>query len=132
VYIKGYGDFQFNNHPCLVSQFNYTLPPDVDYIRAQSVLNNNTNLQLARLRSTIANNPLSYSVNRLLNSRLLPGALDFRPEITNNLGVGNPTYVPTKMEISISLLPIQSRQQISKNFSIDGFANGNQLTGGFW
>jgi hypothetical protein len=63
---------------------------------------------------------------------LLPGALDFRPEITNNLGVGNPTYVPTKMEISISLLPIQSRQQISKNFSIDGFANGNQLTGGFW
>lgn len=132
VYIKGYGDFQFNNHPCLVSQFNYTLPPDVDYIRAQSVLSNNTNLQLARLRSTIANNPLAYSVNRLLNSQLLPGALDFRPQITNNLGIGNPTYVPTKIEISVSLLPIQSRQQISKNFSFGGFANGNQLSGGFW
>lgn len=132
VYIKGYGDFQFNNHPCLVSQFNYSLPPDVDYIRAQSVLNNNTNLQLARLRNPIANNPLSYSVNRILNSGLLPGALDFRPPIANNLGVGNPTYVPTKMEISVSLLPIQSRQQVSKNFSIGGFADGSLLSGGFW
>ena len=132
VYIKGFGDFQFNNHPCLVSQFNYTLPPDVDYIRAQSRLSNNTNLQLARLRSTIANNPLAYSANRILNSGLLPGALDFRPPITNNLGVGNPTYVPTKMEISISLLPIQSRQQVSKNFSLENFASGQGLKGGFW
>jgi len=95
-------------------------------------LSNNTNLQLARLRSTIANNPLAYSANRILNSGLLPGALDFRPPITNNLGVGNPTYVPTKMEISISLLPIQSRQQVSKNFSLENFASGQGLKGGFW
>jgi hypothetical protein len=132
VYLNGYGNYQFNEHPCVISQFNYNLPPDVDYIRCQSWLNNNTNLQLARLRSPIANNPLAYSVNRLLNSRLLPGAKDFRPSLANNLADGEPTYVPTKMEISISLLPIQSRAQVSQNFSVKGFADGNLLKGGYW
>jgi hypothetical protein len=132
VYLNGYGNYQFNEHPCVISQFNYNLPPDVDYIRCQSWLDNNTNLQLARLRSPIANNPLAYSVNRLLNSRLLPGAKDFRPSLANNLADGEPTYVPTKMEISISLLPIQSRAQVSQNFSVKGFADGNLLKGGYW
>jgi hypothetical protein len=132
VYLNGHGDFQFTEHPCVVSQFNYTLPPDVDYIRAQNTMSNNTNLQLSRIRNTIANNPLAYSVNRLLNSKLLPGALDFRPSTTNNLADGGPTYVPTKMEISISLFPIQSRSQISQNFNNSGFANGNLVKGGYW
>lgn len=134
VYLNGYGDYQFAEHPCVVSQFNYTLPPDVDYIRAQSTLSANTNQLNSRLRNTIANNPLSYSVNRLLNSKLLPGALDFRPTTpgSGNLATGTPTYVPTKMEISITLLPMQSRAQISNNFSVKEFANGNLLKGGYW
>lgn len=134
VYLNGYGDYQFSEHPCVVSQFNYTLPPDVDYIRAQSTLSANTNQLNSRLRNPIANNPLSYSVNRLLNSKLLPGALDFRPTTpgSGNLATGTPTYVPTKMEISITLYPMQSRAQVSNNFSVKEFANGNLLKGGYW
>lgn len=134
VYLNGYGDYQFSEHPCVVSQFNYTLPPDVDYIRAQSTLQSNTNQLNSRLRNPIANNPLAYSVNRLLNSGLLSGALDFRPTTpgSGNLATGTPTYVPTKMEISITLLPMQSRAQISNNFSVKEFANGNLLKGGYW
>lgn len=131
VFLSGYGDYQFNNHPCLISQFNYQLPPDVDYIRAQSALNANTNMIANRIRNPIANNPVSYIANRLLNSNLLPGALDFRPTV-GNLPVTDPTYVPTKMEISISLLPTQSRSQISNNFSLREFAAGNLLRGGYW
>ena len=134
VYLNGYGDYQFSEHPCVVSQFNYTLPPDVDYIRAQSTLQSNTNQLNNRLRNSIANNPLSYSVNRMLNSGLISGALDFRPTTpgSGNLATGTPTYVPTKMEISITLLPMQSRAQISNNFSVKEFANGNLLKGGYW
>ena len=132
VYLSGYGDFQFNEHPCVVSQFNYTLPPDVDYIRAQSALSVNTDMLGNRLRNPIANNPLSYTANRLLNSGLLAGALDTRPSVANNLPTKGPTYVPTKMEISISMYPIQSRQQVSKNFSLKGFAQGNLLKAGYW
>lgn len=131
VYLSGYGNFQFNNHPCVISQFNYQLPPDVDYIRSQSALSVNTNMIGNRIRNPIANNPLSYITNRMLNSNLLPGALDFRPTL-GNLPITDPTYVPTKMEISISLLPIQSRAQISNNFSVREFASGNLLKGGYW
>jgi hypothetical protein len=34
VKLNGYGDYVFNNVPVVVSQFNVTLPPDVDYINA--------------------------------------------------------------------------------------------------
>lgn len=132
LYFNGYGDYQFTELPCVVSQFNYALPPDVDYIRAQSNLQSNTNQLNNRLRNPIANNPLAYSVNRLLNSGLFSGALGAPFATTSNLANGNPTYVPTKMEISMTLLPMQSRSQVSNNFSVKEFANGNLLKGGFW
>jgi hypothetical protein len=53
------------------------------------------------------------------------------PNTPNNAS-GAPTYVPTKMNINIRLLPVQSRQQVSKQFSLKGFANGSLLRGGFW
>lgn len=135
VYLSGLGDYQFNEHPCAISQFNYTLPSDVDYIRAQTSLNVGTNLLVRRDRQNIAGNPLSYALQRLTTALpgLAPGALpnSNRPP-ANTLGIDNPTYVPTKMEISLTLLPIQSRQQVSKQFSVKNFANGNLLKGGFW
>lgn len=132
VYLSGYGDYQFSEHPCLISQFNYSLPPDVDYIRAQNNLQSNTNQLNNRLRNPIANNPLAYTVNRIRNSGLFAGALATNPAIANNLANSAPTYVPTKMEISITMLPVQSRSQVSNNFSVQGFANGNLLRDGYW
>ena len=83
--------------------------------------------------STIGSNPLSYAINRLLNNNLTQGAQDQRPTVNGNKPpVDIPTYVPTKMEIAISLLPMQSRQQVSTQFSLQAFANGNLLRGGFW
>jgi hypothetical protein len=132
VYLSGYGDYQFSEHPCLISQFNYSLPPDVDYIRAQNNLQSNTNQLNNRLRNPIANNPVAYTANRILNSGLFSGALATNPAMANNLANSAPTYVPTKMEISITMLPVQSRSQVSNNFSVQGFANGNLLRDGYW
>jgi hypothetical protein len=131
VYLSGLGDYQFNEHPCVISQFNYTLPADVDYIRAQSGNTNGTNLQTQRQRQTIAGNPLSYALQRLATVGLSKGAIDNRLA-QNTLGLNNPTYVPTKMDINLTLFPMQSREQISKQFSVKNFANGNLLKGGFW
>jgi len=134
VFLSGLGDFQFNQHPCVVSQFNYSLPSDVNYIRAQNVANNGTNQLAARNRQTSLGNPVSNAIQRLasLGQGIRPGALTapFAPQ--GSLAAGNPTYVPTKMDVSITLLPIQSRQQVSQQFSLRGFANGNLLKGGFW
>jgi hypothetical protein len=60
------------------------------------------------------------------------GGLDQTFAPGGSLGIDNSTYVPTKMEISLTLLPMQSRSQVSKQFSLKGFANGNLLKGGFW
>lgn len=132
VYLSGLGDFQFNEHPCLIQQFNYTLPSDVDYIRAQSTLVDGQNLITKRDKQNIPSNPLSYALQRLKTSGLTKGGMDLRPLGVNISQSGNPTYVPTKMEMSITLLPTQSRSQVSDQFSVENFANGNLLKGGFW
>ncbi len=131
VYLSGLGEFQFNEHPCVISQFNYNLPGDVDYIRAHSAVISSNNIQINRPRQTIAGNPLSYALQRLLTVGLSKGAEDDRPAAPT-LGVDEPTYVPTKMDVVLTLFPIQSRSQVSKEFSVKNFANGNLLKGGFW
>ena len=137
VYFSGLGQYQFNEHPCLVSQFNYNLPNDVDYIRAQSVTNTGQNLTTRRNRPNGYSGTISPSVNRLITSFLTQGALPNTPVNTtgnqsNNLSLNTPTYVPTKIDIQLTLFPIQSRQQISQQFSVREFVNGNLLKGGFW
>jgi hypothetical protein len=131
TYLSGLGDYQFNNHPCLVTQFNYTLPADVDYISSGSPNNLGLNLQpLQNLYSTTLN-AVAPTVTRLASAFLPVGAQNNIPAPLQTL-LSNPTYVPTKMDMQITLLPVQSRSQVSKQFSLRNFANGNLLKGGFW
>jgi hypothetical protein len=137
VYLTGLGQYQFNEHPCLLQQFNYTLPADVDYVRAGSNSINNTNLSLRRAKQNnfaggLLGGFLGSAVDRLLNAGLPKGGITAPPPPNSLSPTNAPTYVPTKMEISINLLPIQSRQQVSKQFSVKQFANGDLLKGGFW
>ena len=137
VYLSGLGDYQFNNHPAVVTSFDYSLPADVDYIRATSPNNFGTDL-LNRRTSYAAppSNPLAGIANRLGLSGLFPGATPIKPSpqpVTNSVtNTANATYVPTKIEISLNLMPMQTRDQVSKQFSLAKFADGNLLRGGFW
>ena len=131
VFLQGLGEYQFSNHPCVVSQFDYTLPDDVDYIRARSVTVSGTNLLQRRARSDNGFGADSTSAGRLDAAGLSAGGL-FIPPAPPTLGVDSPTYVPTKMEIAITLLPIQTRAQVSQQFSLEKFGNGNLQKGGFW
>jgi len=131
TYLSGLGSYQFNKHPCLIQQFNYTLPADVDYIRAGSINQSGTNLIDQRNRQNVSTLSLFGGLNRLASAALSKGALPNVPSPAT-LVQGSPTYVPTKMEIQLTLLPIQTRQQVSQQFSVKEFANGNLLKGGFW
>lgn len=131
TYLSGLGEYQFNEHPCLIQSFTYNLPADVDYIRAGSVSNSGTNLTTNRDRQSVATQGVFGSLNRLAAAFLTKGAIP-SPRAPGLLQINNPTYVPTKMEIQLTLLPIQSRQQVSKQFSVKNFANGNLIKGGFW
>ena len=131
VYLTGLGEYQFNGHPCVVTSFNYTLPADVNYIRARSKNVSYSNLLQRRDRQSLPSNILSSALDRLFNAGATKGAIP-ETQAPPTLGLNSPTYVPTKMQITISLLPVQSRSQVSKQFSVKQFANGNLLKGGFW
>ena len=136
--LNGFGQYQFSDHPVVISSFNYTLPNDVDYIRAGSP--NNYGINLLNRRAAVASNPGGQSLaglNRLANALLKKGAPGqgvpdpsaIQQNVSNTAGA---SYVPTKMEIDITLIPVQTRTQVSKQFSLKGFANGQLLKGGFW
>ena len=146
VYLTGYGEFQFQQHPCLVSNFSYNLPNGVDYIRTQSVnLNNRLDRQsaadkgatLGQLLGGLGLQPQLDRINTLTNlltgkklGTNTGGQSDLAINVVNN--TTQSTYVPTKMEIQVSLLPLQSRKQISQEFSLRDFASGSLLKKGFW
>jgi len=136
VYLFGLGQYQFNAHPCVIRSFNYSLPNDVDYIRTKPN-NYNVNLNNTLPKTESGGNPISAVIGRLRNALLPKGALPNVPQelITVSQSVSNidnSTYVPTKITVTISLLPIQTRNQQSQQFSVKGFANGDLLKGGFW
>ena len=131
VYITGLGEYQFNRHPCVVNQFNYNLPADVNYIRARSRNINGTNLVTKRDRTGVPTDSVSSQLNRLFGAGLPKGGRN--PVIPPpTLGLDSPTYVPTQIDINLVLYPMQSRQQVSNQFSNENFSNGNLLKGGFW
>lgn len=131
VFLSGLGDYQFNHHPCVVSSFSYNLPAEVDYISSGSPNNLGLNLQpLQNLYSTTLN-AVSPTVTRLAAAFLPSGAQNSALAPLQSL-LNNPTYVPSKIDLDITLLPVQTRQQVSKQFSLKNFANGNLLKGGFW
>jgi hypothetical protein len=104
------------------------LPNDVDYIRASSPT------LLSGVNST------GYNDNR--NSDLTPSQVRMQSG-TNHLNAGatesapnfskatntQPTYVPTKISISVMAYPIVTRNDISNNFSLEKYATGALLQG---
>jgi hypothetical protein len=131
VFLDGYGEYQFSKAPCVVQSFDYTLPADVDYIRALNPSNSGVNLESRRNNQSPAANQTGASGYRLDNAGLSFGAVNSVPPPTT-LQTNAPTYVPTKMEMTIVLLPMQTRAQVSKQFSLKSYANGDLLKGGFW
>ena len=142
LYLSGLGEYQFNESPCVISEFNYNLPPDVNYIRARSKqIQRDGQLQYKKPLATSVTNGNFSSLSRLqtattnaINGKRDPirvGAETTKLGI-DKLGTKGATYVPTKMSISLMLNPIVSRQQVSQQFSLKEYANGNLIKKGMW
>ena len=124
VYMSGLGTFQFDNHPLAVTNFTYSLPNEVDYIRAGSITNEPGS---STANQSPVNNTDNASTARIQSSGLGPKTPNFqRQQSTIN---SNATYVPTKMQISITCIPIVTRNDISNNFSLKNYATGALLQG---
>jgi hypothetical protein len=155
-YLFGLGEFQFNAQPLAITNFTYNLPPDVDYIRAGAItagagVNRSPSGDPKKPKKT---NPFQAVAERLAQNavsklggtaqtilkKVIPGGKLAGPDFNgsqNNTGFNStippgtkdPTYVPTKINISISAVPIVSRYDISNRFSVKDYASGKLLNG---
>ena len=143
VFLSGYGQYQFNNHPCVISSFNYNLPNNVDFIRVNPIVQGQNLVVNRNQTSSTPVSTIDTIVNRIntltnlatgqkVGTGASGGPTDLGFVAGAVSGTDQTTYVPTKIEIQITLLPIQTRSQISQQFSLKDFANGNLLRGGFW
>jgi hypothetical protein len=137
LFVSGLGEYQFNNQACVLAGFEYSLPADVDYIRAGSPNNNGTDL-LKRRTSTQNNLPTNAisgaltRLNQLFSGQgIQKGGIVYQ-NAPSNLSKNSPTYVPTKIDITLSLYPVVTRSQASRQFSLKQFANGDLVKQGFW
>ena len=137
-YLTGLGAFQFDQHPLLIQNFTYTLPTDVDYIAAGSTATQaGVNRSAAVPKSTNGGKP---GESRMAAAGVQQGAIPAPPNFSGQYaGTREPTYVPTKISLSITALPVVTRNDVSNRFSLKDYATGALLRssktggrGGFW
>ena len=69
LYLTGLGEYQFNESPCVISEFNYNLPSDVNYIRARGrQVTSADNLQFQKPLATSATNGNFASLSQIRDS----------------------------------------------------------------
>jgi hypothetical protein len=143
VFLRGLGEHQFNEHPCVVSLMNYNLPDDVDYIKASvgGRLGADTDpFTMNNESKPTGHQSWSSKISRLWQADLEPGAtptamdsgggtMTIKGRRRGNQGVSR---VPTKLEVSFNLLPIQTRDQVSNQYSMDKYGTGELLKRGFY
>ena len=138
VAVTGFGQHQFNNHKAVISQFNYSLPDNVDYIRTSqggvgSIQAQQTRGQLASGNGDFGIFGIASRIGRLLGIGLdAPGAEVAKGFAAANEGTdlarGGANYVPTKMEVSLVLLPVVTRAEQSKNYSTKLYGRGDGVS----
>jgi len=139
VYLRGLGEYQYNEHACLLSRFTYTLPDNVDYIKTS----NSPTSQYApkgKLSTGVGHESWSSKITRMITSGLenffdssseLPPIPNFNRGSLTKITDGA-TYVPTKLQIQLNLLPVQTRHQVSTEYNLKDFASGKLLKKGYW
>lgn len=127
-YMFGMGGYQFAAHPLAISGFSYNLPDDVDYIKT-------TSESPAGAPTPSTANP---SEGRLAGTGVEKGGTGPAPDFKNNAKNEAVTWVPTRIQMSITCVPIMSRNAISNRFSLRDYASGKlvlgtkQPGGGMW
>jgi hypothetical protein len=133
LYLSGHGNYQFDEHPMVLTNFTYALPVDVDYINAYpdgSGAINSIPLAPFQQPNTAKPSLLASGIQRLTGSGLQPGGMCKRPVFQNRpAGADVVTRVPTKISIALTFLPIVTRNAITNHFSLKKYATGELLRG---
>jgi len=123
-YLSGFGAYTFDAHPLVVTNFTYATPTEVDYIRAGSQTNQ-PGVNISQQNNIL--NSFVPSVIRTAINGLAPKLPNFSTQ--NSMINSEATYVPTKLQLQITCIPIVTRNDISNKFSLKEYATGALLRG---
>lgn len=123
-YLSGFGAYTFDAHPLVVTNFTYTTPTDVDYIRAGSQTNQ-PGVNISQ-QKPVLNSFVPSTVRTAMNG-LAPKVPNFTTQ--NTMINSEATYIPTKIQLQITCIPIVTRNDISNKFSLKEYATGALLRG---
>lgn len=135
-YLSGHGAYAFDLHPVVITSFTLNYPTDVDYINASQRPVSRGNQLIEYNKPTVGR--VISPLERLKNAGLAFGGKKNNPANTKNdlssnsySNVDNSeiTRIPTKLQITLTALPIVSRNTISNNFSLNDYATGKLLRG---
>jgi hypothetical protein len=128
VYLTGFGQYQFDQHPAVISSFSYNFPQDVDYVNAYPTNSTSAaggqNQDVYEPKATRAKRKAS----RLTG--IAPGGNPPPPtfaQVARN--INEITRVPSKLQINITCLPVVTRNSISNHFSLAAYARGDLMKG---
>ena len=131
VYLSGFGQYQFDRHPCVITNFTYALPVDVDYINAYPTNNSSAigGVNMQPFMPQIAKWMSPLDRLRALTSKIQPGGLPPPPAFQRSQNINEITRVPTKINIQLTAIPIVTRNAISNQFSLKRYATGELMRG---
>ena len=124
-YLFGLGAYQFSAHPLAISGFTYNLPQDVDYIQTMAPAPAGSDSVLDDIMNADIDDQLKQ--NRLGSQCTVGGVVPKTQFMSVPKDIA--TWVPTKISLSISCIPIMSRNQTSNYFSLNDYASGKLIKG---
>ena len=144
VFLNGYGENYLKNVPCVITSFSHTMPAEVDYIEVPLVnpniagaggvggaIQQGVNGLMNGGGMDAVTGALSSGVNSVIGSTLgsAGGAVNqLLGQVTGGaFGSGPPTRLPTHSQISVTLQPVYSRNNMAK-FNLDDYAKGKMLS----
>jgi hypothetical protein len=114
-YIYGMGSYQFAGQPLAIQNFSYNLPNNVDYIK--------TSVGIGSTDPSILNQ------GRLSGTGAAPGGQPARPTFIPLTEPDTISWVPSKIQLSVTCVPMPSRNQVSNEFSLEKYTTGSLLNG---
>jgi hypothetical protein len=131
VYLTGFGQYQFDMHPVVITNFTHTFPTDVDYVNAYPTNNSSAiggqNMQPYMPQIAQFISPLDRL--RTLGSKIRVGGTAPPPTFINSQNINEVTRVPSKINIQLTCLPIVTRNAVSNTFSLRKYASGELMRG---
>jgi hypothetical protein len=103
VFLNGFGKYYFPNVPCVVTSFQHTMPPDVDYLE------------------------VTFYPGEMQSGKPVKSGGQYKTD--SDLINAAATRVPTSSSISLTVQPVYSRKFVHENFNLTKFANGELLLG---